>query len=584
MNRSEFFNKLKTGAKWDVGVSINRTNPLPLDANEIFESVAKMEAYIKENPLAYPGQIVVVLDEVTTSGEGVTPVTTSAVASAYLISVVGGEGKGYIKLAATTGSGDVGEELTALAARVAANETAIKELQASIRAAQGTIGEHTTTLGSYGTRIEAVETRSLTNEDNISSVSDKVTANESAISTANSHISANTSAIAEINTALAGIYTKSQTDTKIAEEIGKQAHFSARVVTSTDEMTDSTTLYLIKGESVAGQDKYQEYMIIDGTPTIIGDTSTNLSDYATTESVNASIAAVNQTITDKDTAMGARVDSVAEDLATDKADLASFKTTVSTTYQTKEDAATDKSTLETALGAKAAQSDLEALQTTVGNQGNEIKTLQTADTRFESRIKALEDVGAQKNLVNSVEETEFSVDTTGKLFVKAIAQSKISGLTAELDNRVIDPKDGSRLITTSEATKLEKLILNEDGSVEVNGEVAAGNVKGLGEWITTYRDNTPGLFSSTDAATLAGIEEGAQVNKIEAFTIADNDIIVNKKVNIPIAGAQLGVVLSSAGQNNINVGADGIMTVNDISINKLVQPEDVILVLDGGNA
>ena len=584
MNRSEFFNKLKAGAKWDVGVSINRTNPLPLDANEIFESVAKMEAYIKENPLAYPGQIVVVLDEVITSGEGVTPVTTSVIASAYLINVVGGEGKGYIKLAATTGSGDVGEELTALAARVAANETVIKELQASIKAAQGTIGEHTATLGSYGTRIEAVETKSLANENNISSVSGRVKVNEGAISTANSNISANSSAIAEINTALAGIYTKSQTDTKIAEEIGKQAHFSAKVVTSTDEMTDPTTLYLVKDESVAGQDKYQEYLIIDGTPTIIGDTSTNLSDYETTEAVTAKIAAVNQTITDKDTAMGKRVDGVAEGLATDKADLASFKTTVSTTYQTKEDAATDKSDLETALGAKAAQSDLQALQTTVGNQGKEIEALQTTDTGFESRIKALEDVGAQKNLVNSVEETEFSVDTTGKLSVKEIAQSKINGLTAELDNRVIDPKDGSRLITTSEAKKLEKLVLNEDGSVEVSGEVAAGNVKGLGEWITTHRDDTTGLFSSTDATTLAGIEKGAQVNKIEAFTIANNDVVENKKVNIPIAGAQLGVVLSSAGQNNIKVGADGIMTVNDININKLVQPEDVILVLDGGNA
>ena len=44
MTREEFFNKLEAGAKWDVGVSIARTNPLPLDANEIFKSVADMEA------------------------------------------------------------------------------------------------------------------------------------------------------------------------------------------------------------------------------------------------------------------------------------------------------------------------------------------------------------------------------------------------------------------------------------------------------------------------------------------------------------------------------------------------------------
>lgn len=108
MTREEFFNKLKTGAKWDVGVAINRTNPVPLDANEIFESIATMEAYIKSNALAYPGQIVVVLGETETA--------------AYLVNAVGGEGKGYVKLAATTGSGDVGEELAQLAARVAVVE------------------------------------------------------------------------------------------------------------------------------------------------------------------------------------------------------------------------------------------------------------------------------------------------------------------------------------------------------------------------------------------------------------------------------------------------------------------------------
>ena len=108
MTREEFFNKLKTGAKWDVGVAINRTNPVPLDANEIFESIATMETYIKSNALAYPGQIVVVLGETETA--------------AYLVNAVGGEGKGYVKLAATTGSGDVGEELTQLAARVAVVE------------------------------------------------------------------------------------------------------------------------------------------------------------------------------------------------------------------------------------------------------------------------------------------------------------------------------------------------------------------------------------------------------------------------------------------------------------------------------
>ena len=58
----QFFNKLKNGAKWDVGVSIARGNPLPLDANSVFESLTKAEEYVA-GVLAYPGQIIAVLSE-----------------------------------------------------------------------------------------------------------------------------------------------------------------------------------------------------------------------------------------------------------------------------------------------------------------------------------------------------------------------------------------------------------------------------------------------------------------------------------------------------------------------------------------
>lgn len=142
MTREEFFNKLKTGAKWDVGVAINRTNPVPLDANEIFESVEAMETYIKSNALAYPGQIVVVLGETETA--------------AYLVNVVGGEGKGYSKLAATTGSGDVGEELTKLANRVAAVEGYFTEGGIAKKATADAAGNVIT--DTYATKTELATT------------------------------------------------------------------------------------------------------------------------------------------------------------------------------------------------------------------------------------------------------------------------------------------------------------------------------------------------------------------------------------------------------------------------------------------
>lgn len=99
MTREEFFAALAGGARWDVGVSINRTNPLPLDANSIFETLTDAENYAKTNVLAYPGQIITVVD-------------TTAV-TAYVIAATGASGT-LNKLASTTISGDVTADIQAL--------------------------------------------------------------------------------------------------------------------------------------------------------------------------------------------------------------------------------------------------------------------------------------------------------------------------------------------------------------------------------------------------------------------------------------------------------------------------------------
>lgn len=64
--RDDFFAKKAKGSLWDVAVSIKRGNPLPLDADSIFESYAALEAYAAD-VLAYPGQLVAVVEEDSTS-------------------------------------------------------------------------------------------------------------------------------------------------------------------------------------------------------------------------------------------------------------------------------------------------------------------------------------------------------------------------------------------------------------------------------------------------------------------------------------------------------------------------------------
>lgn len=59
--RDDFFAKKAKGSLWDVAVSIKRGNPLPLDADSIFDSYAALEAYAAD-VLAYPGQVVAVVN------------------------------------------------------------------------------------------------------------------------------------------------------------------------------------------------------------------------------------------------------------------------------------------------------------------------------------------------------------------------------------------------------------------------------------------------------------------------------------------------------------------------------------------
>lgn len=67
MTYAEFFENLNNGARWDIGVSINRSNSLPLDANSVFASLEAAQKYVAGTPEegtlanAYPGQILAVV-------------------------------------------------------------------------------------------------------------------------------------------------------------------------------------------------------------------------------------------------------------------------------------------------------------------------------------------------------------------------------------------------------------------------------------------------------------------------------------------------------------------------------------------
>ena len=98
------------------------------------------------------------------------------------------------------------------------------------------------------------------------------------------------------------------------------------------------------------------------------------------------------------------------------------------------------------------------------------------------------------------------------------------------------------LLSPTDKSKLDSLVLSEDGSVGISGTVNASKVEGLADWITSQRDVVPGLLPTDYLEKLENIENNAQENIIEAVVVNGKQVVLNAKT----------IVLSDCFQINEN--------------------------------
>lgn len=301
----------------------------------------------------------------------------------------------------------------------------------------------------------------------------------------------------DLETAVGGI------DDKIATAVAAANHLEFTIVDSKEAINASAEnagkyIYLV-AKTGAGEDAYDEYMVINGAVELIGHTKVDLAEYAKTADIEAQ-------------------------------------------YVKKED-------------GKRLLTDVE---------GEKI-----------AAMLAIKSVSA-----------ELALSDEGELSIQAIGMDKVTSLADEMAKKV-DKVDGSRLITELEAQKIEQLVLNDDGSVGISGKVNAENVQGLDALLAGKVDKAEGarLMLGTEGTKLAGIEDGAQVNKIEEIMVGGVALeILDKAVSIPVAGENLGLVKANAVENGVAIDESGAMTVHSLNVNKLVQSENEDLILNGGSA
>ena len=85
------------------------------------------------------------------------------------------------------------------------------------------------------------------------------------------------------------------------------------------------------------------------------------------------------------------------------------------------------------------------------------------------------------------------------------------------------------LLSPTDKSKLDSLVLSEDGSVGISGTVNASKVEGLADWITSQRDVVPGLLPTDYLDKLESIENNAQENTIETVIVNGKEVVLNAK-------------------------------------------------------
>ena len=245
-----------------------------------------------------------------------------------------------------------------------------------------------------------------------------------------------------------------------------------------------------------------------------------------------------------------------------------------TVAQAIEDAKTAATYDDTALAGRVTVIERDYLKSADKTEvKNEIKTERD---RLDAFLNAA-DVGDAA--VDTLKEIQNYISTHGTAadeMVKNIAANKAAIEAEATTARAAEKKNADAI------TKL-------NGAANVEGSVSnkiASEIAGL-QLDSTYvkKNGTDRLFTAAEAAKLAGIAEGAQVNVIESIKLNGTALSIDAKaVNIPLVTADTaGVVISSADENTISY-ANGIGTVNSLNVNKLAQTEGDVLIIDGGKA
>jgi hypothetical protein len=391
----------------------------------------------------------------------------------------------------------------------------------------------------------------------------------------------------------------------VDEEIGKLEaaiaalnHFKAEVVDNIDKVTELGVLYLIKDEAVEGVDKYNEYIVVDGKATLIGDTTTDLSNYYNKTEIDGKVNTIDTAVSDEKAAREAlaeRVVALEEADNVTQAELEEYKAKVVSDIATaKSEAISDA---DGKLAKKVNTSDFETFkgdnETAIGAAKDAAITAAKAET--ESQVSALE-VAVESTYATKAELSAQEAAIESELLVYAKTADVNTELAKKIENATIahavvaDPdqgieavsegitKEGTTLkIVVDAPTRAETIKLIADKVADVTGGESAADVK-LHLEAEVERSTAADTAHSAALAILQG--DASKAGSVaEAKALAQKGVNDAAKVAADLATANTAIADNA---REIGVAKGSIETVNTTLSGKIsdLESKDTIFESD----
>lgn len=368
------------------------------------------------------------------------------------------------------------------------------------------------------------------------------------------------------------VYTKTQTDEKIASEIAKVDHLKRTIVDSIDDI-DLTAedadqyIYMVPTGLQADDDKYDEYIVINGVIEKVGSWEVDLAPYATIEYVDDELAKKvdaqegSHLMTDEEGAKLANIEDGAEK---------NYINSTSAEFSVTEDGELSL----TQIAQTKVAGLVDKLNEIIAALDEKVDEEEGSRLITASEIIKLESI---KDLIQSVDTNKFTIDENGQLLLNSVEIEEITGLADALAGKV-DKVEGSRLITEQEAKKLEAL--NLDGEdITISGSVNASQVQELYDVVNRIVTGTGTSIFDEVERPLLGIEVGAQKNVIQS--VDDTQLTIDENKKLSIKAVEMSVVTGL--MDALNNKADNSAVVNlESTLNaKFNAHEARILALEG---